>query len=350
MTVRHAPDNLYFVGPLVDTFFIGGASLLVFLFYRATLTGFAAGQISDSAFALTGILVWVGNWPHFSATSYRLYESREHMNQFALTAYLIPVLIVLAAVACFVYPVSFAPYFVKLFVLWSPYHFSLQTLGITLIYARRANLRISPLARQALTVFVISSFLVQYAESEIALRTGFMYALSFPQLALPAWAPNAFQAIMYSSIAVLAWELLPEILKSGRLPWIVFVPLLTQYLWFVYGAKDVTFQLFTPLFHSLQYMLIAWSVEMHSRGRAPWKASARWYAMNVGLGALFFSGIPHLLARFGFNLEYSLLIFSAAISLHHYFVDGVIWKLQRERTGSPLFRNVGWAFRGGAAS
>jgi hypothetical protein len=350
-TAAASPDDLYFVSPLVDALFVGVLSIACFAFLRLTQSGYAATQVSGSTLWLAGALSWVANWPHFSATSLRLYESRENVRRFRLTAVAIPFFVLFATIASFWYPVSFAPYFVKLFVLWSPYHYSAQTLGFTLIYARRANLFISRTARGALTAFFVSSFLARYAETENALRTGFLYAVAYPQVPLPLWAPSACEAVMYASLALLAFEILPEIRKGDRLPWIVALPIATQYLWYVVGAPTLSFQVLVPFFHSLQYLLIAWSVEMHARASrgAAFSAlfgSARWFALNVLLGGTLFWGVPRLLALRGWNLDFSIVMIAGAVSLHHYFVDGVIWKLKREGGKSPLFLNVSRAFGG----
>ncbi len=225
-------------------------------------------------------------------------------------------------------------------MLWSPYHFSAQTFGLTLVYARRAELPVTPLTRRALAVFFVSSFLVQYAQSEISLGTAFMYAISYPQLNLPKWTPLACRIVMYAALAVLA----AQCWRAKRLPWIVALPVCTQYLWFVHGSHDISFQILLPFFHGLQYLLIAWSLEMQ-RGARPWPASFRWFGVNFALGALLFFALPRLFVRGGWPLEFSTLIILAALSVHHYFVDGVIWKLQRAEKSSPLFRNVGWAWR-----
>lgn len=338
------PNDRYFVSPTVDAFFMGGASILCFLFYRFTLRGYGASQVSGSALWLSAALLWVGNWPHFSATSFRLYLSPEHRRQFALTAWLVPALIALATGAALVFPVSFAPYFLKLFLLWSPYHFSAQSLGITLIYARRTEFPASPLFRRALTGFFLSSFLVQCSETETSFRTAYMYAMAYPQLNIPAWTPAVFQALMYGCLAVAGAELF-RIRKAP--PWILALPVATQYLWFVFGAKDISFQLLIPFFHALQYLLIAWSIDVHARSPrgalAAIFGSARWFGLNFAAGAVLFFGVPRVLAAHGWNLEVALLLVTAGLSLHHYFVDGVIWKLRQEKDRSPLFRNVGWA-------
>ena len=84
---------------------------------------------------------------HFSATNYRLYHCRANIAQYPVTALAVPVLVVAATVAAFVSPAVVAPYFVKLVVTWSVYHFAGQTLGLTMIYARRAGLAVGNVER-----------------------------------------------------------------------------------------------------------------------------------------------------------------------------------------------------------
>ena len=50
-------------------------------------------------------------------------------------------------------PLIVAPVFLKVFLLWSPYHYSGQTVGLTMIDARRTALRFPPWARLSLSGF-----------------------------------------------------------------------------------------------------------------------------------------------------------------------------------------------------
>lgn len=347
------PDDRFIVNAYVDGFFLGFASLLCFLWFRYAVPGYSTLQIHESAIFLATTLAWIGSWPHFSATAWRLYESRENIRAYPLTAWLAPVLVMLAALGCFLYPVSFAPYFIKLFLLWSPWHFSLQTFGLLMLYSRRSNIPVPPLAKKALAGFFISSFLVQYSESEISLRTAFMYAITYPQLDLPALTPLFFKAVMVLCLAasVIGW--LPSLRAARPFPYFLALPLATQYLWFVHGTRDLSFQLLLPLFHGIQYLLIAWGLEVRTKAakesrpsfRSSLFTSARWMGANFAIGALLFAGLPWLLSKAGIDLAFATLVILASVSVHHYFVDGVIWKLQRERANSPLFGNVSRAWR-----
>ena len=115
--------HLYFVNAPVDALLIGGLSILAFL-------GMGAAQKFSSQpmqwAAVVATLTWLCNWPHFAATSYRLYHSQENIAQYPLTALVIPVVMVATIIASLAAPYAIAPYFVKLYLIWSPYHYSGQ--------------------------------------------------------------------------------------------------------------------------------------------------------------------------------------------------------------------------------
>lgn len=344
--VSTQPDDRYFVNALVDGFFLGFASLIAFLWFRYAVPGYSPLQVNEHAITLSIVLGWFGSWPHFSATAWRLYESRELRRRHPLTAWLAPLLALFTVAACFVWPVSIAPYVLKLFALWSPWHFSLQTFGLTLIYARRAGFAVPAAAKRCLLVFFIASFLVQYSEAEASLSTAYMLSIAYPQFRLPHVTPLICQGVMWAALAASVFFLYPSARAARRFPWIVALAVATQYLWFVHGARDLSFQLLLPLFHGLQYLLVAWALELGQRtagGASTVRkalVSGRWFTLNLLIGATLFYAIPRALGAAGFDHTFSTLMLLAGVSLHHYFVDGVLWKLRREGDSSLLFRNA----------
>ncbi|MCC6954572.1 MAG: hypothetical protein IT290_10680, partial [Deltaproteobacteria bacterium] len=104
-----------------------------------------------------------------------------------------------------------------------------------------------------------------------------------------------------------------------------------------------------PFFHSIQYLLVAWSMQLVERAEREkqlgnpaffWTESARWFGLNIVIGALLFAALPELVARAGNPTELSMGIVLAAVQLHHFFVDGVIWKLRRATVSQPLMVNL----------
>src|SRR5260370_24637236 len=87
--------SVYFVNPWVDCAMIGGASIVVY----GLLSLLRGGErIHDTTALLATQLSWICNWPHFSATNYRLYPSKRNILQYPVTSLAVPILI-LAAIA-----------------------------------------------------------------------------------------------------------------------------------------------------------------------------------------------------------------------------------------------------------
>jgi hypothetical protein len=338
--------NLYFVNGPVDFFFMGAATILTLAYL------WLAGPWENTPEILTAsaFLLWVVNWPHFSMTCHRLYHSKQNMAQYPFTAFAIPIVILAAVVGCFLAPAVVAPYFVKLFFIWSPYHFSGQTVGITLLYARRAGLQVNRWQRMALSSFVFGTFAVSIARAEMA-RGGYTYYdIVYPSFGLPEWVVTFCDIGMWLGAAVFVLFCAYSVLiDKRRIPLIVFLLPFTQYLWFMQAIHMPSFQEFVPLFHSLQYILIAWVMQLKgkidAKGLSPSRRytlieTLRWGVLNFVGGATLFWFLPIIGSYSGVSLVFSTGIVLAAVQIHHFFVDGVIWKLKNRAVTSPLMANV----------
>jgi hypothetical protein len=346
----------YFVNAPVDFAFVGGLSILVF----AAMALFAPRERTPEVVQLALLLMWVVNWPHFSMSTYRLYQSRAHVQQYPFTAYVIPFVVVGATVLAYLQPATFAPYFVKLFVIWSPYHFSGQTIGVTLLYARRSGVGIGKWERRALDTFVYGTFLLSSIRAEVS-REGFQYyGIPYPSFGVPAWAVTATEIGFWAAAIAFAGLVVAWCVRHKRwIPAIVLVAPVAQYVWFVQAIYLPSFQEFVPLFHSLQYMLIAWSIQLAEKlqlGRlAATRArvateTAKWGVANFAGGVLLFYLLPEVGVLAGHDRLFSTGVIFAAVQIHHFFVDGVIWKLRDARVANPLMASVPDLVRGGAVS
>lgn len=345
---RPAP-HLYFVSPLVDFACIGGASILTF---AALAVVYQAGAVQATwVWTAAAVLTWVCNYPHFAATCHRLYQSKENVAQYPFTAFVVPPLVVAGMAASFAMPNTVAPYFVKLFLLWSGYHYCGQAVGITLVYARRAGFAIGRLERLALSGFVFGTYLLSVARSETAAGTYSYYGISYPTFRLPQYAAILAGYGMWMCGALFLVFVVYWCAANRRvLPPVVLLPAASQLLWFVVGSGDPNFNALVPFFHSLQYMLIAWSMhlkeKMDTQGIEPSRRyvareSLRWGALIVGVGGFLFWMLPHALASStGFGYQLAAPIVLAGVQIHHFFVDGVIWKLKNPKVGSPLLVNI----------
>ena len=236
-------SNYYFVNAPVDFFFIGGASILTYIFIELFYTASRTSEVITLGF----FLMWVINWPHFSMSTYRLYQSRANINQYPITAFVIPFVVLGGVILSFAFPLLVAPYFVKLFMLWSPYHFSGQTIGISLVYARRCGVNIRPLEIKIISYFVYGTFFLSTLRAEVS-RDGYQfYGVKYPGIGVPQWLVNISEIGMWLMfvlfiIAIFTWSV-----KNKRLfPAIVALPAFTQYVWFVQSVYTPSFQEFVP--------------------------------------------------------------------------------------------------------
>lgn len=359
-TPKAAPpqQHLYFVNAYVDYFVIGLGSIFAFVALLYTYGTESALWAAQLALAMQIVI----NHPHFAATNYRLYHNRDNIMQYPITALVIPWVILAVVIGSFYSPRFIAPIFYKVFMYWSPYHFSGQTLGVTLIYARRAGFFVGKWERFTLSNVIYSSFLYMTARGDMITAASdivlpVMSDIDQYRLGLPTWVSQVILVWMILNTIGFTYLVVKWCVEQKRvLPPIVLLPVVTQLIWFIPGAFVKSFYLFVPMFHSLQYLLIAWSLQLKEKMDVEKitpsvgyvvKETARWGVINLVLGSILFWAIPtglYYLFRDEFGWDYSsvfvLAIIGAGVQVHHFFVDGVIWKLKKKTVASPLMVNL----------
>jgi hypothetical protein len=302
------------------------------------------------------------NYPHFSATLYRFYRSPDNVRQFPMTGLVWPLLLVLAVWAGIQSPTLFAPYFITLYLIWSPYHFSGQTVGLTMLYGRRSGFFIGKLERLALSAFTFGTFFVLYAQAGAKARlitdpaastgtAGEYLGIQFIDFAMPDWAFWVSLAVMLTGgIAFLGFVIRWAIQNKTMPPIILLTPAIAQLFWFVIGFETnlICFYLFVSTFHGLQYLFVTWAVqlkEVHGEKHITLKdvmtTTSLWSVMNLFGGLLLFVVLPLMVTKlFGTPVALTMGLVFAAIQIHHFFIDGVIWKLRNKNVLDGLTVNV----------
>ncbi|WP_455222050.1 hypothetical protein [Kaarinaea lacus] len=342
MTSKSSKRTRYFVNAPIDFFFIGGASFIMFGFLLLFYTDARTPEVITAAVMLS----WAINWPHFSMSTYRLYQSRSNIKQYPITAYVIPFVVLGGVALSFSFPDIVAPYYVKLFMLWSPYHFSGQTLGITFIYAMRSGIKLSNMERKVITSFVLGTYFLSTIRAETSREGYTFYGVQYPSMQIPQWIAKIAEYAMWAAfIAFIAMIVYWSYRNRRILPLMVILPAATQYLWFVQSVYMPSFQEFVPMLHSLQYILIAWGIQLKEKmdvkhiepsKRYVATETTRWFVINFIGGAILFYFLPDIGVALGYTSLFSIAIVYAAIQIHHFFVDGVIWKLKNKTVSHPL--------------
>jgi hypothetical protein len=317
--------SLYLIHPAVDFFFMGGLALL--LLVGLPLIGWS-GRPGGHPFSYEAMIwvTWVANNPHFAATLQRLYRP-ERRRRFFFTATVLPAVVTFATVLAFAYPIDVAPYFVKIYTLWAPYHFAAQTLGLVLIYFSRAGLRLTAWERRGISwfLFALTTRITVLNENG---RMGSYFGVDFPRFTMPDavhFGVDAWLAIT----AVAALVVVARIVRSRRpFPLIALVPIAVHLTWFTEWGRSLPnyIELMNAL-HSLQYLLLVWAIDARP---------LRGFLFNVVLGALLFRLLPVAAAQlFGVSRGFSLAVIWSGLQVHHYLVDGVVWRL-RDTEAVPI--------------
>jgi hypothetical protein len=341
--------NFYFVNPWVDFTFIGGVSIIVFFI----LLLFQAQLSTLNIVAFAGVLTWICNNPHFAATTYKLYKSKENRQQFPFTTYVIPFVVLAAVFASIAFPRTIAPFLVKFFFIWSPFHFCGQSFGISMLYAKRGGFKIGNFERQALKIFIYSSFIGVLFRVDSYIQTEKHYNIEYLALNVPEWFYDISLIVMIISGFCLLYSILKHKKEKGKaVPKIVFLPALTHLVWFIGGAESDGFNTLVPFFHSAQYLFIAWAMQTKDvveKAKAklifadkPFvaKKTILWFLTNCIIGAAMFEVLPLIFPAASIDPMITMGIVIVGVQIHHFFVDGVIWKLKSQHTTSPLLVNM----------
>jgi tetratricopeptide (TPR) repeat protein len=293
------------------------------------------------------LLAVVFNYPHFMATVYRAYHTRKEFSKYRI--FTVYITLLLAATAILAHA-SFRllPWVFTLYICWSPWHYTGQNFGLLMMFVRRNGISISPGERYLL----FFSFIASYAMLMVGFHTGPSSDPLILSLGLSAKVSLAARIVLGGAFAVLGGIAFARLARrSGLRPLLAPITLqLTQFLWFVLPAVlELGYGVQLPqtryssgilaILHSVQYL---WITSYYARreataaGNAGWRMSTYFATLLAGGIALFIPG-PWLVSfAFHYDFTSSFLIFTALVNIHHFILDGAIWKLRDSRIAALL--------------
>ena len=295
----------------------------------------AAGAVASLALALN--LLFVG--PHYAATWQRAYTSREVLRAHPVVTLVVPPVLAAAAFAAVRYPGTFGLAYFGLYVIWSGYHYSGQSLGLLMLYPLRQGARLAPTEKRLMSLPLYTSWILSVLGLFRLTGTARNPAYEAVRRAwsgppLPNWVTALGVIALVASFAGVVGVARARRRRGQPLPWPSYAVLSAQVLWFSVGLFYPFFNItLVPIFHSLQYLALTSWHACHGRGDAGPRRFAGYAVMTLVLGL----GInPGLFALFGHGRSTSdLLLVSAAVitfvNLHHFLLDGRIWRLRERR-------------------
>lgn len=306
--------------------------------------------------------------PHYGATLVRAYERREDRRAYAIFTTWATV-VLLAFFAWGARDAWVGSWILTLYITWSPWHYTGQNYGLAVMFLRRRGIDIDGRGKRLL----YASFILSYGLTFLALHAGApashyapvsfdATAIHFLPLGLaPDWGRAALVvvAIAYGATSLLA---IGVMLRRGRLadlgPTLTLMGL--QALWFSvplllrtwgmdtglepWESPDGTYYfLWIATGHAAQYLWITSYYARREGGPASAQPPLRYFAKVLVAGSAIWTlpsllFAPGMLGTLSFDGGLAVLI-GSAVNLHHFILDGAIWKLRDGRVARILLRS-----------
>lgn len=316
------------------------APLLVLAYFLS------AGSTLTWSIAFYGLAL-IFNYPHYMATIYRAYHTEEDFRKYRIFTVHITLLVALTLVLSHFW-IRTLPWFFTLYLTASPWHYSGQNYGLFMLFARRAGFQPSPAERRAL----YATFLLSYAILFLDFHTGPSIDPLFVSFNIPTLISKWAQiALAVAFLACSAFGLSRLISRTGVRRVVPSLTLFsTQSIWFLLPALlSLTKRFAVPqsrystgilaVMHSAQYLWItSYYAKREATARAgrSWRPLAYFTILLVGGIALFIPGPWLSSVLFHFDFTRSFLLFTALVNIHHFILDGAIWKLRDGRISTLL--------------
>lgn len=329
-----------------DLLWIAGLGSLLFGLIAVPLTALVPVSSELLVTAFINLAV-VCNYPHYAVTYQLLWRERARARS-SWTWLLASTPI---AVAVIVYAAFFDRALIglvnRVYLTWSAYHYAAQHFGIASMYQARERRPLAPREKRALQVGFVAVAL------HIMLLLNMKHGLGATEIAFGAKRADAFESLLpYSAhplavgavalglgafalsevwhrrrtgsglsreartlfVANFSWFVLPYVHLPGKVgPWTGE----SVSTWLPYAL---------PFFHCTQYLAVSgW------RARTTGAIKPVYYFIGLMvLGFLLFEGGMYGISRLShIGQAQALILVPAVINIHHFFLDGIIWKTRR---------------------
>ena len=348
-------------GPSVDSLFGYGLLFLI----SVPVLYFAFGRFDHwlvPVGIVGGVNILLGT-PHYGATILRVYAQRQDRRRYAFFTVWITAALLIGFVGG-LYNVTVGAILLTLYVTWNPWHVSGQNYGLAVMYIRRAGVEMEPALKRPLYVsFVLSAALaivwihmlggsLPYSQ-RAADDTGTLriLTLGIPQ-GLTALIGEILLPAYLACLGVVAWRLRGALAFSRQGP--VWILIGSQALWFTIpailatnrffsiGAGEVPFlAVWISAAHSIQYLWVtSYYAGKADNSQRPMPFVGKALLAGCALYLPIFLFAPSLLGPAApFSAAAAVLGF-AVINLHHFILDGAIWKLNDGRVARALIADV----------
>ena len=340
-TATRSPASI--LSPVIDFLCVGGLSLIVFV--PLLLTG-----RSDLLLIGAGAQAWIAtliNMPHFMASYRIVYRSREMILRHKWASMYVPALLLVYIVIA-LWEARYSPVLVIILIsvgsAYLAWHYTGQVWGMMASYAYLDGVAFDRteklLVRNSLRILLVWHL------------AWFLYT----QLRDPSMVRPVYIVISAGTLAALglgAAGLLRMRRRTGKLPPArALVAWVALFVWYAVMARDPRAIFWIQIAHALQYLAFPVRVEINRTSASGGSAGRLTRHMVFYGGGLLV--VSYLVAQVvpGAAMSTIANVFGEEpgrvapvlilmfINIHHYFTDGVIWKISNPEVRKELFAHV----------
>jgi hypothetical protein len=319
-------------GPAIFDYLLIGGGLSVL--WTAVMLWTPIGPESIKAADLA-LLLLLANSTHFASSTVRLYAKPGAIQAMPRLTLVFPLVTLLVLTLAIAGADAGGGNLYALYLTWSPYHFAAQAFGLAVMYSYRSGCLLSATDKRLLRWVCLLPFFHSFLAGAGA---GADWLLPPEWLAIPAvgMTRDALRAVLRVLVFVAPFLLFAKVWRGGArpMPLISLLVVVANGIWWITLVHIHAF-LWATIFHGIQYLVIVAIFHVKDQEALPDNHhgrlyhSASFYAVSVLLAYALFHLLPRGYVWAGFGYTESLLLVVAAINLHHFIVDGFIWRLGR---------------------
>jgi len=346
LTESAAVSRPAIISPLVDALCVGGLSLLLLL--PLLLSG-----RSDLVIVSLGMQAWIAalvNMPHFMASYRLIYRSRDTINAHRWAAIYVPLLLI-AYIVFAVWRSQETDLYVSILMTlqggYLAWHYTGQAWGMMATYVYLDGRSFQPLERRLIRggLYLL-----------LAWHVAWFFRWGFAQTRFAPLLESLYLIMTVLSSVALAGGIAGLALmrrRTGKLPPAkALIAWGAIFVWYAAMARDPRAIFWVQIAHALQYLIFPVRVEINRTRRnspAPSRVVTHMavylivllavsVAMAVWIPARAMDVVANWLGRR--PGEVTALSVLAFLNIHHYFTDGVMWKLRNPAVREDLFGHL----------
>jgi hypothetical protein len=341
-----APMPRAIISPMVDTLCTGGLSLLI-------LVPLLVAGRTDLLLLTAGVQAWIGalvNMPHFLASYRMVYRTRASIRAHPWAAIYVPTLLLIACVGAVVasrwtdIPVSALLTISSTYLAW---HYTSQAWGMVATFTYLDGNPFTPVERRLVrtSLYILTAWHIVWF-----FYLGYAQYVDLTPLYIGLSVLTGVALVM----GLIGYTLHKR--RTGRwAPLRAWIPWIAIFVWYGAMARIGLPALFiVQIAHALQYLIFPFRVEVNRTRRTVAGGSRQVLSLYIGVYLILLlagSIIAAILLPLGAMAVVTNWLgsrpgqvvgfaISAFFNIHHYFTDGVVWKLRDPAVREDLFGHL----------